>query len=90
MLGLASQFSKSGLTRGGWARSAAHTSIRHIAEAQVILIVRSKLERHVLVHSFHSQVFETLAELDYEPDVIVALDSHFDVHLPLKNTLILM
>lgn len=49
-----------------------------------------KLERRVFVHSFHSQVFETLAELNYEPDVVVAHDSHFDVSLPLKDTLILM
>jgi len=35
-------------------------------------------------------VFETLAELNYEPDVIVAFDSHFDVSLPLKDTLTVM
>ena len=33
-----------------------------------------------LLHSFHSQVPFTLSELDELPDLLLALDSHMDVH----------
>jgi hypothetical protein len=41
--------------------------------------------RHVIIHSFHSQVCKTLQKLDLEPDLIVALDSHLDVFMGVKD-----
>jgi len=67
-----------------------HRGTRHIARARTTISGVGKLERRAFVHSFHSQVFETLVELDSELDAIVAIDAHFDVHLPLKDILILM
>ena len=48
------------------------------------------MKRCVIIHSFHSQAYQTLSRLDYEPDVIVALDSHLDVHIGVKEILDLM
>ena len=43
------------------------------------------MERRVVIHSFHSQVYETLYEIDEEADIIVALDSHLDVFWGIKD-----
>lgn len=48
------------------------------------------MKLHAIIHSFHSQVYQTLAKLDDEPDVIVALDSHLDVYMGVKDVLDLM
>jgi cell fate (sporulation/competence/biofilm development) regulator YlbF (YheA/YmcA/DUF963 family) len=40
----------------------------------------------VTVHSFHSDVLKTLANIDLDPDLILAFDSHLDVFMPVKST----
>jgi len=47
----------------------------------------NKLERRAIVHNFHSQVCKTLHKLDVEPDLIVALDSHLDVFMGVKDVI---
>ena len=44
------------------------------------------MTRRVIVHSFHSDVLKTLANIDLDPDLILAFDSHLDVFLPVKST----
>jgi len=48
------------------------------------------MERCALIHSFHSQVNRTLARLQDEPDVILALDSHMDTCMGTKELFDLM
>jgi cell fate (sporulation/competence/biofilm development) regulator YlbF (YheA/YmcA/DUF963 family) len=44
------------------------------------------MTRRVIVHSFHSDVLKTLPNIDLNPDLILAFDSHLDVFLPVKST----
>jgi cell fate (sporulation/competence/biofilm development) regulator YlbF (YheA/YmcA/DUF963 family) len=44
------------------------------------------MTRRVIVHSFHSDVLKTLGNIDLDPDLILAFDSHLDVFLPVKST----
>lgn len=39
------------------------------------------MEFRAIIHSFHSYVSDTLAELDESPDLILSLDSHVDAQL---------
>lgn len=48
------------------------------------------MNKSAIIHSFHSQVYQTLGKLAYEPDIIVALDAHLDVHMGSKEALELM
>jgi hypothetical protein len=45
------------------------------------------LRKRVIVHNFHSQVYRTLSKLDYEPDAIVTMDAHLDVHMGISTHL---
>lgn len=45
------------------------------------------MDHYAIIHSFHSQVFPTVAELDAEPDFIFALDAHLDTQMGVKNHL---
>lgn len=42
------------------------------------------------MHSFHSQVCETLVGLKEKPDVVVSFDSHVDFHMAMKELLEVM
>jgi hypothetical protein len=44
------------------------------------------MARRVIVHSFHSDVLKTLSNIDLDPDLILAFDSHLDVFFPVKST----
>jgi hypothetical protein len=48
------------------------------------------LERHVIIHSFHSQVHRTLDQLDFDVETVVAFDAHLDISLPPKEVLALI
>jgi len=50
------------------------------------LLYDEGMMRRVIVHSFHSDVLKTLRNIDLDPDLILALDSHLDVFLPVKST----
>jgi hypothetical protein len=43
------------------------------------------MKKRAIIHSFHSEVPETLRSISLDPDLIIALDSHLDVFLPLKS-----
>ena len=41
--------------------------------------------KRVLVHSFHSQVKDSLRKIDFEPEIIVSFDAHLDLHIGRKE-----
>lgn len=51
------------------------------------LTLNGDLSKTVYVHTFHSQVPETLINLDIDPDVIFSFDTHLDLQIGIKEHL---